>query len=137
VGTLQAVTGGELTLRVQLAGGGPAQETHIPRASVVRLDVSRARHSKTLTGLGLGFVGGAIVGGVVGRLADVEGNDLAPQDAMLIGAGFGAGAGVLVGTLIGVSTRVDDWQPVPHSAISRGPQYGAPRRQVIGLSIRF
>ena len=74
--------------------------------------MSRGQHSKSLTGLGLGFLVGAGAGAAIGYAALHEGHDLAPRDAALIGAVPGAVVGALIGLAVGSSSKSERWQAI-------------------------
>jgi hypothetical protein len=115
---------------------GSSQLT-IPTGSMTGLEISRGRKSNTLKGLGLGFLGGAALGAVIGLLVDEHGNDLAPWNAAVVGAAvFGAG-GAVVGAGIGTAIKTDRWEEVPvdRLRVSLTPQRGG--RLGIGLSLKF
>lgn len=74
--------------------------SRIPTASVTRLDVQRGRKSRTLTGLGIGLIGGALLGGLIDG-SSVGG---AVAGGVVLG-GLGAGVGALI--------KTDRWTEVP------------------------
>lgn len=75
--------------------------------AVTSLQDPPQRHSKWVTGLAIGFVGGALVGGAIGFAADVEGNDAPPEQLGAVGAGIGALSGTVIRTIIGASIHVE------------------------------
>jgi len=88
----------------------------IPIASVIHLEVSRGRRSRWARGLGVGFLGGALVGAVYGGTNAGTGPgeiDLPTDVAMGLSAAFFGAGGALVGLVIGAMIRTDDWVPVP------------------------
>jgi hypothetical protein len=85
VGTLIALTGDRFAIRPERDS---ARAIELPRSALTRVEVSRGRHSKWLTGLGLGFAGGVAVGALIGYAAIRD--DIDSGDAALIGAGLGS-----------------------------------------------
>lgn len=79
------------------------------------------RHSKWVTGLAIGFVGGALLGGAIGFAADVEGNDAPPEQLAAVGAGIGALSGAVIGTIIGASIHVERSARPPASGLRFTP----------------
>ena len=66
---------------------------------------SSRRRDRALAGFGLGLLGGAIVGGVLGAIAYEQGDDFSQGETMLIFAGFGALVGAPLGAIIGAFIR--------------------------------
>jgi len=134
VGTVIAVTGDRLAIRPQHDSGGPID---IARNTVTRLELSRGRHSKALTGLGVGFLVGAGAGAIIGPTAFGAGRDLAPTDARLIGAGFGAVAGALIGLAVGAGSKSERWQTVPVTLSGMGGGGGSRYSMRVSVNLRF
>ncbi len=95
---------------------------------------SPEQRSRWVTGLTLGFVGGALLGGSIGYALDEDGNDLAPEHAAALGAGLGTLGGALVGTLIGASIRVEQ-SPERHSRWATGLTLGLLGGALLGGAI--
>ena len=134
VGTVVEVTGDRLTIRPQQDSG---RTVDIARAAVTQLQVSSGQDSKALTGLGLGFVVGAVVGGAIGYAALHEGHDLASQDAALIGAAPGALVGALLGLAIGSDSKTDRWEDTPVTLAVTGGAPGSPQLVRVSVNLRF
>jgi hypothetical protein len=133
VGTVITVTGDRLAIRPQDDSGGPID---IARNTVTRLELSRGRHSKALTGLGVGFLAGAGVGAIFGSVV-LGGRDIAPSDAKLIGAGLVGGAGALIGLVVGASSQSERWQSVPVTVGVLGGAAGSRYSTRISVNLRF
>jgi hypothetical protein len=133
VGTVIAVTGDRLAIRPQHDSGGPID---IARNTVTRLELSRGRHSKALTGLGVGFLVGAGTGAILGS-AVLGGRDIAPSDAKLIGAGLVGGVGALIGLAVGAGSKSERWQPVPVTVGVMGGAEASRYSMRVSVSLRF
>ncbi len=100
----------------------------IPISSVTKFEVSRGKSSgaRVLSGVGgagLGFLGGAIVGGGIGGIWSEnkypnshEGNGL----GIFMGGIIGGGLGTLIGAVIGVQHPPERWQQAPLAALRVG-----------------
>jgi hypothetical protein len=102
----------------------PLQATDTVTFSLSRLahlDVSSGQKPNGRRGLGIGFLSGAVVGGVWGyawgqdcSTADSTNSCWFPRgETALAGAAAIGAVGALVGTLIGESILSDRWAPVP------------------------
>jgi hypothetical protein len=134
VGTVIAVTGDRLAIRPQHDSGGPID---IARNTVTRLELSRGRHSKALTGLGVGFLVGAGAGVILGSAVLGGGRDIAPSDAKLIGAGLVGGAGALIGLAVGAGSKSERWQPVPVTVGVMGGAEVSRYSMRVSVNLRF
>ena len=84
------------------------------------LDLSVGRHKRRWTGAGLGFLGGAAVGTVVGLATYEKPKDCSGTALCDLGSGFDAAfgavlfgaAGGITGAFVGAG-RADDWKPLP------------------------
>jgi hypothetical protein len=110
VGTLVSSTPERLTLR-SLADD--QAEVQLPRPAVTQVEVSRGQRTRWRRGLGIGFLGGAAAGSVLGIVLGADGNDLRAEHAAAGGAFLGGIAGGAIGTVAGATTRVDRWEPLP------------------------
>jgi len=88
-------------------------------------------HSKWVTGLVVGFLGGAAVGAVIGAATDLE--DTSPLQKVATGAGVGAVSGAAVGAIVGATIHVGPTiRPgvspsapgSPRAILGRGTRYG-------------
>ena len=106
------------------------------RSNVTRLEVSRGRRSKWVTGLGLGLLGGALVGAAVGPTLNHPEDGLTAADWAAVGVLLGAPTGMVLGTLIGASIKRDRWEEVP---LDRLRVSFAPKRDgfAFGMSVAF
>jgi hypothetical protein len=123
------------TLRVQMEELSSVRS--IPFSSVVALEASRGRKSNALKGMGLGFVGGAGAGLVVGLAVDRGDDDASRLQLIGLGAGFFGACGAVVGLLTGAMITSERWEEVPLERVraSFAPQHDGRRR--IGLSVAF
>jgi len=111
--------------------------TDTPVAAVTRLAMHRGQRSAWASGLVYGFMGGALMGGVLGL---ASGDD--PPGWFSMTAGEKAGAGVVVfgvlggvgGLVIGALTKSDKWEHVP---LDRLRVSVVPTRRGFGLGARI
>jgi len=104
---------------VDLKSDQSRDTVHIVASQLTALDVSTAQHTRRLAGTGIGFLSGAVLGGVLGaatyRKPDCSGEvlfcDLGPGFDATAGAVLLGGVGAVVGLLVG-SVSVDTWEPV-------------------------
>ncbi len=82
----------------------------IPTTSIARLSYRDGTRSNTLRGAGIGLLGGALLGGVVGSTMDFCIFDCDP--ATEVGVLVGAPAGLLIGSVIGALIRSERWRAV-------------------------
>ena len=105
-------------------------------ADLDRLEVSHGVHGHALTGLGLGLLAGAVVGGTIG--AAVEPDELLGRGVnVLAGVVLGSAGGGLIGVAVGASIRSERWQEFPthEQGVSLFPT--GENRLAVGLSLRF
>ena len=114
------------------------ETTECPLSSVTRLDVSRGERSQWARGLGVGFLGGALIGAVYGGThAGTDAWDLPTEDAVGLGAAFFGVGGGLVGGIAGYFIKADRWEEVPLERLSVSL---APQRDdgfALGFSVTF
>jgi len=83
-----------------------SSRTLVPTTSLLGLEVSRGLHSHVLKGVGLGFLAGALVGGVIGASSsDDENRSL----RTVFEAAVWGGCGILVGAIVG-SRETERWE---------------------------
>jgi hypothetical protein len=110
------------------------------------LDLSVGRHKRRWTGAGLGFLGGAAAGTLVGLATYEKPKDCSGTALCDLGPGFDAAfgaflfgiAGGITGAFIGAG-RADDWKPVTlasRTSLQLGP-WRARGGAALGLSLRF
>lgn len=109
VGNLVTLSADTCVLHVE----GRDASLSLPIASLTKFEVSRGRKSNALKGLGIGFLGGAAVGALIGLGLDEEGGEVSAGTWALIGAAPGAVVGAVVGVAVGASTKTDRWEVVP------------------------
>lgn len=120
------------TLHLRTAGDTVA--TAIPMASIARVQVSRGRHSKWLTGLAIGMGAGAVGGAILGGSSE---DDLlfSSGDKAVIGAvGFGVLGGA-VGVVAGALTKTERWETVPVDRVTVSLKPGPGGRLTLGFRI--
>ena len=105
----------------------------VPLASLDRLEVSDGVHGHALTGLGLGLLAGAVVGGTIG--AAVEPDELLGRGVNVLVLG-GAGGG-LIGVAVGASIQSERWQALPGREQAASSFSPSGDRLAVGLSLRF
>jgi hypothetical protein len=110
IGTVVAVGQDGITVRRDHPGDSLA----IGFARIQRLDLSRGRHGHALIGLGVGVVGGALVGGLLGASSGNSGGFqvLNKHDDTILGAVLGGLAGAVVGPIVGAVIRTERWHTV-------------------------
>lgn len=115
---------------------GQSTPALVPTESLTGLEVSRGMHSHVLAGAGLGFLAGALVGGVIGYASLHEGPPYSDGDyggvGAVSGAAIGGGVGIGVGAIVG-SRRTERWETLG-LPISIG---FLPSTDTIGLSLAF
>ena len=117
-GRVVAVGADSLTLH---RDGTPAPRA-IPFTSITKLEVSRGRHPNGWRGAGIGLVGGAAIGTVVGLITYEKGRgdcyflagctpDYRESKGIDPGGGaiLGATGGLIVGTIAGRFVRTEKW----------------------------
>jgi hypothetical protein len=117
---------------------------HVAANQLTSLDLSIGRHKRRWAGAGIGFLGGAALGAVLGRLSYQPSNcseflcDLGPEPNEIVGALLGAGFGALVGGGIGAGTT-DEWMPLTSVRRTSLDVRALPstKRLAIGASLRF
>lgn len=133
-GTLAALTAQSIAVDAE-SGGGRVQ---IGLTSVSRLQRVHGQKSKIVTGMALGFAGGALLG-TLALSATAQETPITAGGAVVYGALVGGVPGALVGAGIGGFVRVDRWEDVPPSAWRRaGAGAGAaPQRALVGVAVAF
>jgi hypothetical protein len=102
-------------------------------ASIAHLAYVDGTRGNTLLGAGVGLLGGALLGGVIGSTQSLEGSFLFKEgQGPLIGVVLGAPAGLLVGSIIGTLIRSDRWRTVPIVDRIRV----APRLDALGFTLQ-
>lgn len=123
------------TVVLNLDSGG--ERVPFALAGMSRIEVSRGRKGHIAAGVGLGFIGGAGTGALVGALAAPPSSSDVNLNVPL-GAAFGAGIGMLVGAGIGAFWwKTERWEAVPSSRWHVSAWPGGPGRFNLALSIRF
>lgn len=100
-----------------LRRGGSALDAHVPRSSIIRMDVSagrmRSHATGALGGLGLGVLAGAMGGGIASATTRRKSGlcDCVPTGLNIaVGAVLGGVLGLVAGTIIGIPR--EHWQGV-------------------------
>lgn len=84
--------------------------TGVPLSAISRFEVSRERSPRTWAGAGIGFLAGAVLGGVSGAR---EGAEMGDTGARVVVSGITVGClGMIFGALIGHSSKSDHWTVV-------------------------
>ena len=126
-GQLETLDGGNLHIRAQSNNA----ELVIPTASVTRLSIREGTRGHFWAGAGIGLLGGALIGGLIGSTTefciDSCTREQAQQGAIVAGVILGAPAGFLVGGAIGALSRSDRWRLVSsnNQRISVAPRLSA------------
>jgi len=128
-GQLEALDRDTLHIRLRSSGAAFA----IPMASIAHLAYVDGTRGNALLGAGMGLVGGALLGGVIGSTQSLEGSFLFKEgQGALVGVVLGAPAGLLVGSIIGALIRSDRWRTVPMVDRIRV----APRLDALGFTLK-
>jgi hypothetical protein len=126
-GQLDALDGDTLRIRVRANQAALA----IPTASIDRLTYKDGTKHHALQGAGLGLLGGALLGGVIGSTMEwCLLNSCGPATGL--GIVVGAPAGLLFGSIIGALIRSDRWRTAPVKAHRIRV---APRLDALGFSV--
>jgi hypothetical protein len=135
IGAVEAIGADTLVVRHD-DGAGAGVATAIPLSSIARLQVSRGRHSKWLTGLVLGAGVGAAAGAIIGAATHDENDFLfsAAGDAVL-GAIVLTPVGALTGMVIGLLVKTERWRTVPLERVSPRVAWGPTGRLSVGVRI--
>jgi hypothetical protein len=106
---------------------------NVPLATVYRLEVQR-RKGHPWRGAGVGFLGGALLGAVVGPTLS---GDLSDGDKRIIAAGGLGLVGSLLGIGIGSAIKTERWEGImlDQLGVSIVPQPG--ERYACGVSVMF
>jgi hypothetical protein len=108
-----------------------------PLADVTRLDAYQGRGisgGNVLKGAGIGLLGGAAVGALIGLAYDAEGSDASAEQAVAFFSGLGAAVGLVGGTLVGLVWRADRWEEVP---LDHLPVSVVAQRAAFGIGARI
>jgi hypothetical protein len=121
-GTVTAVRGDSIVFRRDQAG----DSLTIGFAHVGRLDVSRGRRTRPLTGLGLGFLAGAGAGALAGAATYHKSSfiDFGVGVNVAVGAVLGAAGGAVVGLIAGSVIHTERWHTVSLNGLLDHPQAG-------------
>jgi hypothetical protein len=131
VGTVIAVRGDSIVFRRDAAG----DTLIVGFTHVAKLDLSRGRHPRPISGLAIGFVSGAAAGAIVFAASTPKAIPCNGQ-TLFCGRFFGAGAyaafgavtgglgGALLGTVIGAVVHTERWRTVSINRLLHDPQAG-------------
>jgi hypothetical protein len=109
-GTVVEVRGDTLLF----AADRQSERTLVPTASLTGLEVSRGMHSHVWKGVGIGFLAGALAGGVIGySLAHTPPSDDGDYGPLggAVGAVILGSVGIAAGAIIG-SRQTERWEPL-------------------------
>ena len=104
----------------------------IPTTSITRMSSAAGTRGHFWAGAGIGLLGGALIGGLIGSTTEFCLDSCTPEEArsgaIKAGVILGAPAGLLLGGVIGALIRSDRPSPASFKAhrISVGPRLGAP-----------
>ncbi len=113
------VTGTILTVVADTLRLGVADQTNpllIPIASINKIEATKGKKSKIVTGAAVGFLVGAGIGAIIGVVGHTGECSDAPfgcmtmgQEVLIVGGVFSI-PGLVLGTVIGAITKVDRWE---------------------------
>jgi len=144
-GTVLSSVGDTITLTVK----GQTNPLMVPVTSINRLEVTKGKKSKIVTGAVVGLFAGASLGAIVGyfgtcstdqqrQTCELDGSVGETKAATaVISAGVLGGLGLLLGTVIGVAIKVDRWEEVPLNQIGTGPRPQNKSGLVLSVSYNF
>lgn len=128
-GHLQGLTSDTLRLRAQSSEA----ELAIPTSSVAQLWLADGRRRHFWAGAGIGFLAGAVIGGVIGSTQDFcFPFEFSCSPATLLGVITYAPLGFLLGGVVGASVQSDRWRPLPVNCLGMSVE---PRLNAIGLTV--
>lgn len=82
-----------------------------------RLQLSRGRGRKTVTGIAVGILVGAPVGATAGWIRDTGVNDLTTRESVHRGLRLGVLIGAVLGSVIGTLIEVERWEDVSDRSV--------------------
>jgi len=123
--------------RIRVQADDQAAAMTISLTEVTRLEVSQGRKSNALAGLGIGFLGGAAIGGLVAMQFDEEGGDSSQGQYFLFGAVVGGAAFGAIGAGIGALVKTERWEEVPLDRLRVSIVPLRDGRLALGLSVAF
>ena len=145
-GTVLSSVGEIITLTVK----GQSDPLMVPVTSINRLEVTKGKKSKIVTGAVVGLFAGASLGAIVGyfgtcstdqqrQACELDSYSVGETKAAnaVIGAGVLGGLGLLLGTVIGAVIKVDRWEEVPLNQIGTGPIHLNKSGLVLSVSYNF
>lgn len=122
------------TLHLRHAGKAGDTVANIPMASIARVEVSRGRHSRWLTGLAIGMGAGAAGGAILGASSEDDLLFSSGDKAMIGAVGFGVLGGA-VGVVAGALTKTERWETVPVDRVTVTLAPGPGGRLKLGFRI--
>jgi len=133
-GVVQAFNVDTLVLHPDAQDGAGAALA-IPVASIERLQVSRGRHSKWLTGLVIGAGVGAVSGAIIGAATGEEDWLTSTGEYAVMGVVLFTPIGALTGTLIGLMVKTERWETAPLTGVAPTVSRGPGGRVSVGLRL--
>ena len=103
--------------------GASATRT-VPLSQVSRLQYSAGRHGHAGSGMGIGLLFGALLGGGAGASACEDGL-ISQGDCTAAAAVFGGLVGTFSGLIVGAISRSDRWEPASIKSLSQGAAFSA------------
>lgn len=122
------------TLRVR--DDDRSMATAVSLATVDRLQVSRGRHSRWVTGAAIGLGVGVAAGVLIGLTTSSEDDWLfGPGASAFLGAVLFGPIGAVTGGIVGLVVRTERWETVPLDRAAPGVARGS--HLDIGMSVAF
>jgi hypothetical protein len=137
VGVIRSLAGDSLTVAWE-----NGLRSTIARSRISRLEVSTGPEPYVLRGMGLGFLAGGAIGGVIGAASYEPSTFLDFGIGLHIAAGaiIGGGAGTVLGGIVGAAGRREGWTPIvlggAAQRVSIAPLLGA-RARGVQVLMRF
>jgi hypothetical protein len=115
LGTVVAMSADSVVVRLDESG----KRAPFAWAGLSQIDVSRGNHGHAAAGVGIGLLGGAGIGALIGAISTQRSSDnLEKAMNTLAWSGIGAVVGMIAGGIIGANHKTEKWTEVEVESIS-------------------